>query len=87
MSCAQFEIENIKSGRESGWTLGQLEKTVLPEINEFLSHALEGRVFRKYGKRQKLLESTYILTDSLMHLDHTALGKQISELQKLYNRL
>ena len=86
ISCAQIEIKNINSGKESSWTAEQIE-VVLSEISELLSYALKGMVFYKYGEKQRLLESSYIMTDSLMNLNRTTLGKQILELQKLYNKL
>lgn len=83
----QAEISKVDNGEESPWTTTQLQHTVLPEISELLAHALEGRVFYKYGKSQKMLESSYMLTDSLKPLVQTELGKEISELQQLYNKL
>jgi hypothetical protein len=84
ISCAEIEIKNISDGNESIWTVGQIENVVLPEMRELLSYALNGIVFYKYGEKQRLLESAYIMTDSLEHLDNTALGKQIGKLQNLY---
>ena len=84
MSCAQIEIKNINDGKGSIWTAGQIERVVLPEISELLSYALNGTVYYKYGKKQRMLESAYILTDTLEHLDCTELGKQIDKLQMLY---
>ena len=87
ISCAQLEIKNINDGNKSSWTLVELEDVVLPEMKELLSHALNGKIFYKYGKNQRLFESSYRMTDSLEHLNNTALGRKISELQKFYNRL
>jgi hypothetical protein len=84
ISYAEIEIKNINDGKESIWTVGQIENGVLPEVRELLSYALNGIVHYKYGEKQRLLESAYIMTDSLEHLDNTALGKQIDKLQNLY---
>ena len=46
-----------------------------------------GKVFFKYGKKQRMLESTYIITDSTRNLNNTNLGKEIIKLQEIYNRL
>ncbi len=87
ISCAEIEIKNINDGKESIWTIGQIENVVLPEMRELLSYALKGIVFYKYGEKQRLLESAYIMTDTLEHLDNTALGKQIDKLQILYFKI
>ena len=63
----------------------EMENVVCPEINELLSFALKGKVFFKYGKKQRMLESTHLITDSLSALDKTPLGSKILELQKLFN--
>ena len=84
---AETESTRINSGHPSKWKYNQLEDVVCPEISQLLSFALEGKVFFRYGKRQRMLESTYLITDSLSALDKTPLGSKILELQKLYNSL
>ncbi len=64
-----------------------MENVVLPEIQELLTYALKGKVLFKYGKQKRLLESSYLKSDSLERLDDTTLGEKIGELQKLYNPL
>lgn len=81
------EENNINSGKASSWSVSQLENVVLPEMNELLAYALNGKVLFKYGKSQRLLESTYLLTDSIGNLNNTVLGGKITELQRLYNCL
>jgi len=81
------ECDSIDAGKASKWDKDQLKNVVLPEINELLSYALKGKVLLKYGKKQRLLESSYLITDSLEGLSYTALGEKIIELQKLYNSL
>ena len=59
-------------------------------LNEILAYAeMESTKinsgFFKYGKKQRMLESTHIITDSLSALDKTPLGSKILELQKLFN--
>ena len=81
------ECALIDSGEASKWSKDQLEKVVLPEVHELLSYALKGTVLYKYGKQQRLLESSYLITDSIERLNNTTLGDKIAELQKLYNSL
>ena len=74
----------ILDGKESLWKLEQIQKVIVPEISELLSYANEGKIYFKYGKKQRLLESSYLITDSINDLSHTALGKCILKLQNLY---
>ncbi len=85
--CIVNEKSKIKAGQISKWTIGQLDRVVSPEINELLTYALKGKVFFKYGKEQRLLVSSYFMTDSLEKLCDTPLGKKIMELQRIYNSL
>ena len=82
-----YECDSIDAGNSSRWNKDQLKNVVYPEIHELLTYALKGKVLFKYGKQQRLLESSYLLTDSLEKLNNTALGEKIIELQKLYNSL
>lgn len=84
---AEIESERIHSGQPSKWKADQLDDVVRPEINELLSYALKGKVRFKYGKKQRLLESTYIITDSFTELNTTLLGSKIITLQDLYRSL
>jgi len=87
VGCAVYETKIIGAGKYSKWNAEQLKKVVIPEMNELLQHALKGEVFFRFGKTQRLLESTYLITDSLENLLDTSLGKKISELQELYDSL
>lgn len=87
IECAEAESARIYSGHPSQWEINQLEGVLQPEVSELLSFALKGKVFFKYGKRQRMLESTYLITDSFSALDKTSLGMKILDLQKLYNSL
>lgn len=82
-----LECDLIDAGRASKWDRDRLDGIVLPEINELLAYARKGKVFFKYGKRQCLLESSYVMTDSLENLYNTILGKKIVELQDFYDTL
>ena len=86
IACAEAESVKIHSGQLSQWDINQLE-VVRSEISELYSFALKGKVFFKYGKGQRMLESTYLITDSLSELNKTILGGKIAELQKLYNSI
>ena len=87
IACIEKETNTIREGGSSIWNLGLLQNVVFPEMNELLSYALEGKVFFKYGKSQRLLESTYSMTDSFERLNNTPLGKKILEVQGLYDKL
>lgn len=63
------------------WNLEQIQKVIVPEISELLSYANKGKIYFKYGKEQRLLESSYLITDSLNDLSHTALGECVLRLQ------
>ncbi len=87
LDCAEKEKNAILDGKESLWNLEQIQKVIVPEISELLSYANNGKIYFKYGKKQRLLESSYLITDSLNDLSHTALGKGILKLQNLYDTL
>lgn len=87
LACAEKEINTILAGKMSQWDLEQIQKVIVPEISELLSHANNGKIYFKYGKKQRLLESSYLITDSLNDLSHTALGESILRLQNLYDVL
>ncbi|MBS1364142.1 MAG: hypothetical protein HPY96_07960 [Bacilli bacterium] len=78
--------EEIKS-ENSIWDKEQLISVVKPEMEELYTHFKNGRVFFKYGKKQRLLESTYIMTDAIRNLSNTSLGKEIIKLQEKYNKI
>ena len=78
--------EEIKS-ENSIWDKEQLISVVKPEMEELYTNFKNGRVFFKYGKKQRKLESTYIMTDSIKNLSNTSLGKEIIKLQEMYNKL
>lgn len=86
IECAEKEKEKICNHVDSEWNYDQIEKVVMPEMNELLSYANQGKLFFKYGKKQQLLESTYIITDSIKNLANTILGEKVIELQEVYNR-
>lgn len=87
LDCAEKEKNAILHGKRSLWNLEQIQKGIVPEIGELLSYARKGKIYFKYGKKQRLLESTYLITDSLNDLSHTALGECIFRLQDLYDTL
>ena len=87
LSLAQKEEKAIIEGEISEWGLGEIQKIIIPEMKELLSHAKYGEIHFKYGKRQRMLESTYLITDSLSNLSYTTLGKSILNLQEYYRSL
>ena len=82
LGLADYELNTIRSGGKSFWNVNLLEKCVIPEMVELQQHVLRGELFLKYGKQQRLLESAYMLTDSVDLLTNTPLGIRISMLQK-----
>ena len=85
LDCAEKEKRIILDGKMSQWSLEQIQKTIIPEISELLSYANNGRIYFKYGKKQRLLESSYLITDCLSDLSDTDLGKSILKLQNFYD--
>ena len=79
----EYEIKS----NNSVWDKQQIIHIVKPEIEELYNHFINGEVFFKYGKKQRMLESTYIITDSIKNLASTNLGKEIIRLQELYSKL
>ena len=79
LNCIEEEIKS----ENSIWDKEQLISVVKPEMEELYTHFKNGRVFFKYGKKQRLLESTYIMTDAIRNLSETSLGKEIIKLQKV----
>ena len=84
---ATSELESNVTDRVSIWSVELLKNVVIPEMCELLQHAQNGKVFHKYGKGQRLLESTYLMADSLERLSDSMLGRKILELQNMYNSL
>ena len=80
-------VEAEMKSENSIWDKEQLISVVKPEMEELYTHSKNGRVFFKYGKKQRMLESTYIITDSTRNLCNTSLGKEIIKLQEKYNKL
>ena len=79
---AHHEVTLMSNGGKSCWNADQLKKGVIPEMVELQQYVLRGELFLKYGTQQRLLESTYMLTDSLNMLNNTPLGIKISALQR-----
>lgn len=87
LNCAEKERDMIFDGKMSLWNLDQIQKVIIPEITQLLSYANKGEIYFKHGKKQRLLESSYLITDSLHDLSHTVLGKSILNLQNFYDSL
>ena len=87
LECAEKEKNAILDGKLSLWNLEQIQKVIIPEISELLSYANKGKIYFKYGKKQRLLEASYLITDSLNDLSHTVLGEYLLKLQDLYDTL
>lgn len=84
---AEIEKACIIEGKDSLWSISLIQNVVIPEISELLDHAKKGEVYFKHGKKQRLLESTYYMTDEVRNLYNTSLGRQIALLQYYYDRL
>ncbi|MBE6536814.1 MAG: hypothetical protein E7673_02555 [Ruminococcaceae bacterium] len=87
LKCANEEKKVILNGKLSLWNLEQIQKVIIPEISELLSYANKGEIYFKYGKKKRLLESSYLITDSLKDLSRTPLGEYVLKLQNLYDDL
>ena len=86
ITLAQQEVTIISIGGSSRWNVNQLNHIVIPETTELIQHLMKGELFLKYGKSQRLLESMFLITDSLEMLGSTPLGIQIRKLQnKIYS--
>ena len=81
------EIEKEIASENSIWDKEHLVHVVKPEMQKLYAYFADGKVFFKYGKKQRMLESTYIITDSINSLMNTGLGKEIIKLQDMYNKL
>ncbi len=80
------EIEKEMASENSIWDKEQLVHVVKPEMEKLYAYFADGKVFFKYEKKQRMLESTYIITDSINSLMNTGLGKEIIKLQDMYNK-
>ena len=80
-------LENEILNKNSLWDKEQLTGTVKPEMEELYACFKSGKKFFKYGKNQRMLASTYLITDSMKNLGDTVLGKEILKLQDIYNRI
>lgn len=83
LEMVEMELKNVNSK----WTIEQLLKVVKPEMQELYKHFNRGDLYFRYGRAQRMLESTYIITDSMNGLNNTSLGKEIIKLQNIYNCL
>ena len=84
---AEIEKAWILEGKDSLWSLSLIQNVIIPETSELLDHAKKGEVDFKHGKKHRLLESTYYMTDEVNNLYNTRLGSQIALLQHYYDRL
>ena len=87
IACADHEIAGIYAGKQSHWCVEWLKNIVLPEMTELLTYAENQKVFFKWGADQRMLESAYLLTDSLGILNSTELGQKVSKLQEIYRAI
>ncbi len=81
-----LEVQREKEKATSPWKSSQLQAVFDEFIN--LEAGLEnGILLFPYGRKQRMLESTYFLTDSLEHLNQTPLGMLIDHFQEEYQRI
>lgn len=86
LDCAEKEKKQILNGQSSPWNSEQI-KVVIAELSELLLYAKKGEIYYKYGPKQRRLESSYLVMDSLTDLSHTVLGESVLSLQKIYDSL
>ncbi len=67
--------------KDSLWEIKQL-KMVMKEFESKLTDLVKNQVRYEYGKKQRMLVSTYFITDSLKPLASTELGKKVLEFQE-----
>ena len=82
-----IEEENKALIGQSEWRISLLKNVVYPEIREINNHASKGEIFFKYGKNQRMLESTYMMLDTFERIGKTKLGRHIFELQHIINSI
>lgn len=85
ITLTEEECRRKQEGEISKWDYKLLQNVVDLEMKELLLHAKNEKVYFKYGKQQRILESTYVITDSTEQLKETTLGRKILELQQMYN--
>jgi hypothetical protein len=84
---ADFEIQRIHMGEYSAWTENLIVKWIKPEISRLLEYALNGVIHFEYGKKNRRLQSAYLLIEGLDTRSETTLGEKIFLLQDIYNRM
>lgn len=89
IAVANSELTNA----DSKWNKRTIE-IVVSEMQELYDHFIVGERYFKYKNKfgifhikQRLLQSTYIMLDTLEDLSSTELGRAISDFQKIYYRL
>ena len=80
------EKERIKNGDSSLWRVSALDNIVKPEMTELLECAQKGNIYFKYGKKQRMLESTYFTIETLDDLYTTILGEKIYKVSELFRK-
>ena len=90
IAVANAELSNANSR----WSKGLIEDVVLSEMQELYDHFIVGERYFKYINKvgifrikQRLLQSTYFMFDTMEDLSSTELGQAIHEFQKIYDRL
>jgi len=87
--CLTKEILSVadeeKENGNSLWNNSQI-MVVCDEFSIIKKHISEGYLNFEFGKTSRMLQSTYLLTDSLQNLNSTKLGKLISDFQMEYDR-
>ncbi len=87
-SFLEQDIQNIlklviqeTNNKDSLWDLNQL-KVVKGELVKIMTGLETNHVRFEYGRKQRMLVSTYFITDSLEPLSSTELGKKVLEFQE-----
>lgn len=83
------ELEKERANISSIWRRALLDNIVKPEISKLFEYAQKGEIYFQYGQShsQRMLQSTYYITDAIEALDKTSLGQAILNLQKIYDKL
>ncbi len=75
------QVNKELDNKKTKWDANQLKSIVLPEIKMLLKSHDDKKKFYEYLSENEMLESTYLIIDSLDGLNKSTLGKTILCLQ------
>ncbi len=75
------QVNKELDSKKTKWNVNQLESIVLPEMKMLSKAHADENAFFIFLSENKMLESTYLIIDSLNGLNKSNLGKTILRLQ------